>query len=811
VVFAVDVSASISPDSLDAATRWMSQATARGAPAHVRHLAFADRTEVIASPEALGALPVTMGQSGTRRRNGGEGPIDRSATNLERALQEAIHHFAPHRLKRLVLFTDGNPTTGELPRALRRLQQEGVRVFTVPARVREEGDAFVEGVVLPEAVQAREPVEVRVRIFSQKETQAAVELARAGEIVGRKQVALRAGANEVAFQIRAAEEGMTRLEVALEAEGDGFAENNRLAHAFWVGPPARVLYVEGTPESGQYLKRALEKEGIAVAVGSAEDLPERADGFEGFDAVILSDVAAPRLSEKSMSALETYVGEAGGGLLFAAGETSYGESGYSETVVEKILPVRFRVAEKKKDLALVIVLDKSYSMLGQKIDLAKEAARAALDLLEPTHRFGVVTFNWDPYVTVSLQAVSELARASMAEEIGRIQASGQTNIHPALKIAATQLGGTEAKVKHVILLSDGKSYPNDYQSLVTRMARDKITVSAVAVGEEADRELLANIARWGSGRSYFIEDARRVPQIFIEETRLAVQATLIEEPFRPAVVRAVEALRGIDFARAPLLRGYVSTEAKDNAEVLLDSPTHAPVLARWQYGLGKAVVFTSDVKNRWAADWLAWPGYGRLWGQLVRETMRRGSRNELDFQVGREGEEAVVSLRAVGADGRYPSGLLPAVEVTAPDGNLTRSTLRQTGPGAFEGRLAVSPSRAPSVFRLLDPANETKGAPPQALPFPYADEYRLYPVNEDLLRRIAQETGGKYRPEIADLFADYGDRAQVPTPLAPLLAALALVAFLFDIAVRRAPWFWKRFDSGARATAAPAAGRQEAA
>ena len=91
------------------------------------------------------------------------------------------------------------------------------------------------------------------------------------------------------------------------------------------------------------------------------------------------------------------------GSFFAAGETSYGEEGYSDTIVERILPVEFRVEEKWKDLSLIIVLDKSYSMYGRKIALAKEATKAALDLLEETHRFGVITFDWNPYTTIPLQ------------------------------------------------------------------------------------------------------------------------------------------------------------------------------------------------------------------------------------------------------------------------------------------------------------------------------------------------------------------------------------------------------------------------
>jgi len=117
--------------------------------------------------------------------------------------------------------------------------------------------------------------------------------------------------------------------------------------------------------------------------------------------------------------------------------------------------VEFRVEEKWKDLSLVIVLDKSYSMYGKKIALAKEATKAALDLLEETHRFGVVTFDWNPYVTIPLQLATN--KDWIKDGISRIQASAQTNIYPALERAFEQLLESPSKVKHVILLSDGKT------------------------------------------------------------------------------------------------------------------------------------------------------------------------------------------------------------------------------------------------------------------------------------------------------------------------------------------------------------------
>jgi hypothetical protein len=247
------------------------------------------------------------------------------------------------------------------------------------------------------------------------------------------------------------------------------------------------------------------------------------------------------------------------------------------------------------------------------------------------------------------------------------------------------------------------------------------------------------------------------------------------------------------------LKGFVSTQAKDTAEVLLASESEAPLLARWNYGLGRTAIFTSDVKNRWAVDWLQWDGYGKFWAQLVRETMRHLDREQIDFRVGREGREAIVALSAVGEDGHYLNDLSPEVEIIAPDGSSSSVSLRQVGSGSYEARFSLQhdPS-APYQFNL---SGDRLAGQSRTLFYADPDEYRLYPANVPLLRALSDLTGGKYRPEPEEIFADYGDRTSMPTQLWPYLAALALALYLLDIAVRRAPWFYRRFASSATGAA----------
>lgn len=796
VVYALDISRSVSSSFIEAAIKWIEQADREGAPAHARYLAFADHAVMLQKPGDMRSLAVTEGRP--RGASADATVIDQTATNLEQALDTALMGLDRDRAKRIVLLTDGNQTAGDVWRVLPRLTRANVRVYPIPAKVRDDNDAWVAGIDVPADVHSGEPVTVTVRIISAVETSAQVSVKDAKMVLGARKVQLKAGLNRIDFEAKLARAGAVTLSAEVVAKGDTVSENNRRQQSVWVNARPRILYVEGgQAEGAHYLADALTSQGIDTRVIAPAALPGSASDLAVYDAVILSDTPAKALAADKMQAIESYVRDLGGGLLFAGGENVHGEQGYSDTAVEKVLPVQFRALEKRKDLALVIALDRSYSMKGRKMEMAKEATRAALDLLEEQHRFGVVAFDSQTYIAVPMQYVRSRRKAE--DQISRIQASGQTNIYPALGIVYRLLQKTDSKAKHVILLSDGDTHPADFETLVKRMAGEKIVVSTVAVGADAGRALMSDIAKWGKGRAYVAENAESIPQIFIEETERAVRSNLLEESFRPVVKHRSAAFRGLEVDKLPELRGFVSSKARDHAEVLLASPSGAPLLVRWQYGLGKAVAFTSDVKNRWAANWLDWPGYGKFWAQQLRDVMRRDSGEALDFRVAREGGEAVIRLSVLTPDGNFRNGLVPQVRVTRADGSNSIISLEQTGAGTYQMRLPFGSSRQAERFELVDlpglPKQASLRAGARILHQDYPDEYRAFPPDIELLSALARATGGKVAPSIAEVFAQQGDESRTTKTLWPWFAALALIFYLLDIAVRRSPLAWRWLES----------------
>ena len=832
VIYAIDVSRSVSSSFLRQALAWAGAANERYQPAQARYLVFGDGARLVDSADEVLSVAVTVEDAASASSSNA---IGQSATDIEAALHSAMFGFARHHARRLVLITDGNQTRGDVWRALPRLQAQGVRVFTMPAAVSANSDAWIESIVIPFGVRKQEPVSVRVVVRSLTSVTAVVELAGPKRVLGKRNVALQSGENVIVFETRLSRAGSNILSARVRADGDQIAENDAKTESVWVGPRPRVLYVEGIPESARYLSDALRAHYIEVTVATAQALNEDRAMIDSHDAVIISDVYSYELESETAYRLEAYVRERGGGLIFAAGESTYGKQGYSNSEVERFLPVRFEGKRKRRELDLVLLIDRSHSMRGRKLELAKTAALSTLDLLEEQHRLSVIGFDSRPNIVVPLTEVGNKRRAE--DLIAGMTASGQTDIYPALAMARRMLADSSSSTKHVILLSDGVTAPlpgraatNDadrihaeiqagreeemrragtsqptaatpkltpdpgsIEGLVAALAEEKVSLSTVAIGAKPNLDLMSAIAELADGKSYFAKSDAEMPGLFVSETRRLLGESIVEEPFRPSVGNRGASLAGLDFASGPPLRGFVMTRAKQFSDVLLRAPKEQPLLATTHYGLGKTAAFLSDVKNRWSVDWLDWEGYGRLWSQVVRDVIPRTSQAGLRLQVSRDDNNAVVALTALAPDHSYRNSLLPKVRVTSPNGETSMLMLRQIAPGEYRARFPIGVGQAkPYRFEILEGGGIAKAESAQAgvrtLSYTWTDEYRALPPNNALLRALSEKTGGMFAPKAEDIFADRGDGGLAPQPLWHWFVSAALLLFLIDILVRRAPW-----------------------
>lgn len=559
----------------------------------------------------------------------------------------------------------------------------------------------------------------------------------------------------------------------------------------------RVLYIEGEyermPLAASYLKRALDRENIDVDVRGPRGVPTSSKELARYDLLLLSDVPSMFLGLGQAQAIESYVRDLGGGFIMAGGEDSFGSGGYQGTRIERILPVRFDGEKelRQPQVALALVIDRSGSMSGEKIEMAKESARATAEVLDPQDLISVVAFDNQPTAIVRLQKASN--RMRIAADIARLQPGGGTNILPALQEAFNVLAPANAKVKHVILLSDGQAAYEGIAEVCDEMRASRITVSAVGVGD-ADRNLLALVAEHGEGRMYMAENASELPKIFMKETQEVQKSSLVEETVTVHVVKRVEMIEGTSVESAPALRGYVSTKPKPLSEVILVSDRAEPLLARWRVGLGSVVAWTSDVKNRWAADWLTWPGFPKFWAQVIRTTMRHKQHESYDLGASVVDGLARVVVDAVSADDRFVNDLETTLEVIDPrDSKVTRALpMAQSAAGRYEAEFPVDRYGTFLLRAVHSRDGHTVAESVGAVALPYPTEYLRSTPNEQLLAQVALVTGGQNRPAPDKLFQPLGDSIRFRKDLWPHVLLGVAVLFLIDVYLRRVRFFGYR-------------------
>lgn len=707
---------------------------------------------------------------------------DGEGTDLAMAIQTAMAAMPGGGQRRVILLTDGNANRGDLDAALTAARDQDVEVSVVPLQPQQAAEVLIDDVTAPAEVQVGERFTIRIAIQSTIATQVELRLTESGNAIDRREIAVRPGRTILTIARNASSEGLLAYTAAITATIDGTSENNRASAVVSVRGAPLVWYVSGT--SGALLA-VLKAQRVRVRAMPAESLPAAASGYRGVSAVVLDNVPATILSPAQMAALRDYVALLGGGLLTVGGLHSYGIGGYARTPLEEALPVTMDVRHRLAipSMAVMLVIDTSGSMgsFGQqiaKVELAKETAQSVVELLGDRDLIGVIGFDQESRWLV--RPTQARFREQILSQLSRVQAGGGTNMHPALTLAHDALRRSGARVRHVIVLSDGQTDPGDFEGLVTRMAQDKITVSSVAIGGDADQQIMQNLARWGGGRSYHARDVYTIPQILTAEALLASRAYIIEERFVPEAVRS-DLVEGL---RLPSLRGYVATAPKPASSLHLISPQEDPILASWQFGLGRAIAFTSDAAPRWAVEWMAWRDLGRFWSRLVRWVTREDSGSiAVTLENHARGTELIVD--AFTPAGVPVDGLNVQARIAGPAASPAPIQALQSAPGRYEASIALDRSGTYAVTVAARGRGFT-AVRTTGLVIPYSSELKDLTTDRGTLLRIAEATGGKVIEDPKDAMVPSRGRSRT-TDAWPGLLSIALAAFVGEIVLRRVP------------------------
>ncbi len=806
VIFAVDDSLSIGEAGRTASAEFLQQATKDTPSNQYAILPFASvpgsfentipestaaagksESDNVASTDQLVIAGSVAGQAKEKWRQG---------TDLQSAIDIATAGIPPHYVPHVVLLSDGNETDGDI---MSTAVSAGLRISTVPLATRNDPEMQLSAVNVPAQVAEGEPFKIEVIVDSNHDDKAVIEVFKGEYRIVSELQDIKQGENKFYFtqQVNqptefsarisrpAPDENVTSAADETPVFDDTLLDNNLASGLVFTAGKPRVLLIESVPEAARHLEWAMSEEGIIVDTRPPQGMPDSLTDLQNYEVLILSNVPATDLTSRQMDVIRSYVSELGGGFIMLGGDESFGLGGYYKTVVEEVLPVRsdFEKEKEKPGLGMVLIIDKSGSMGGQKIELAKDAARGAVDLLGSKDQIGVIAFDGSPYWVSEVKSASQ--KSSVVDRISGIEAGGGTTLYPAMEEALKALQSTSAKLKHVIILTDGYSTPGDFEGITQEMAAARITVSTVGIGD-ADQSLLERIAELGNGRYYFASDPSSVPQIFAKETMTASKSAINEEPFLPMMVRATSVLADINFEEAPFLLGYVVTRPKATSEVILTSEAGDPLLSWWRYGLGMSVAFTSDAKSRWAAEWLTWNGYNRFWAQVIRHCMRKSESRGFVVDIQRHGSRSKVLIDAVNAEGQFLNKADTELTLIGPQLDSKSITVQQTAPGRYEAEIEMAAPGAWHLQMTQKVDGETLYQQSRGMIVGYSDELRLRSTNEELLKSVASASGGAFQPSPTSVFESVdGEFASSATPLWPWLLMVALILFVADVALRR--------------------------
>jgi Ca-activated chloride channel family protein len=799
VVYLLDASASMLDSTRDDLVRW--------ARASVRDMPEGDTAGVVVfgADALVDRLPSELDELSEPAT----APVA-GATDVAAAIRLAAAIFPAGTQQRMVLLSDGNDTSGEAEEAIAAAASRGIRLDVVTPADESAAEVLVDAVDAPSGARVGETIDLAVRVRSTITTMATLRLLADGATIATRELELEPGTATIPFSVIADEAGFHVFRAIIEPTEDRFGQNNAAdAYVLVTGEP-QVLVATDDAERAADLVASLGAGSLQVTVVPAGGVPSSLATLAGYDAIVLDNVEADQLGDATMASLQVYVRDLGRGLVMLGGRDSYGAGGYLDTPIEETLPVYMTVRDRERspDVALVAVVDKSGSMADchctgdsrdtanpsgqrgfEKVDIAKEAILRAAEALAPSDQLGVVAFDQNAHWAVRTAPIDF---GALGDGLG-FEADGNTNIFAGLKAAYDDLVDNPATLRHIILITDGWSTHGAYDELLDDMRAAGITLSTIGTGG-GSASILRRLAEESGGRYYDAADATTIPDIFLRETIRTAGEQVVEETFQPIPSSPSEILDGLDAGRLPQLLGYNATTAKGSATVSLLTGREDPLLAQWQYGLGRAVAWTSDARQQWATPWIGTPEFGTLTAQLVAWTLppQDSEGIEVHFSPGEDGQ-LNVEVTSFDDEAGPRNFYRTVLRLVSPDLEPTQTVLEQVGPGRYAGTVRADEQGA-YLVRVAQTFEDESGTDAASrtlgIVSPAAEEYRRLGIDADALATYARAGAGR---ELAladettprDVWRHDIEASAFPTPIWPSLLLLAILLVPLDVGVRR--------------------------
>ncbi|MGF9976405.1 VWA domain-containing protein [Viridibacillus arvi] len=697
---------------------------------------------------------------------------DSGQTNLANALQLVSNVVDRNKATRIVLFSDGVETAGSTMDQLSRLQNSNIQIDTVKVDKPVKQDVAITSFETPPVAYKGERQQLTVQIEASTNTTGELLLSANDKVIEKQKVQLDSGSNTVTFRHTAKGDGLIKYDVQLKMAEDALLENNELTSVTTVQGTPRILLVHGDDVKSSSLSNIIDQSTMKVDDISAIELPSMQSSYIGYDAIIFDNVSGHLVGEKKMTMIEQAVKNFGMGFMMIGGENSFGLGGYFKTPIETILPVEMEVKGKEQipSLGLTIVLDRSGSMSGNKINLAKEAAARSVELLREEDTFGFIAFDDRPWEIIPPTPLKDKKQA--IEQILSVAPNGGTEIYTSLSLAYERMQDIKLQRKHIILLTDGQAATNNsYEQLIAEGKKANITLSTVAIGQDSDRSLLQYLAEAGAGRFYDVADEETIPSILSRETSMLTRTYIEDNPFYPIIGGGTK-WQSLFKDGVPKMNAYIATTAKQTANVIAESEKDDPVFAEWKYGLGKTMAFTSDTAGKWSGDWARFQGRSDFWNTTVSELLP--AYNEVPYNIQQQSDGSFIVSE--------PTAQSAFMDIVVVDekGEELSITEEPLAPGKTRVNFEHGPGLV--FFRV---SNDEKGMYQAGLTIPYSTEYKIQPDNTKLLKELSTKTNGKELTDPAEAFRKLPTSSSNEQSIAQWLVFTAMLLFFIDITLRR--------------------------
>jgi uncharacterized membrane protein/Mg-chelatase subunit ChlD len=739
---------------------------------------------------------------------------DTERTDVASAVRLAMAMFPHDTGKRLVLMSDGNDNMGDVLTEARRAQADRIPIDVVPLRYEHRNEVYFERMIAPTHAEPGEQVTLRMVVGTYRRASGTITIYHNDRLVTmspeQSHVELAPGSNTLLVKLVVDTPGVQTYKAFFQPDDDSMdaipLNNTAGAFSFVTGSNAALL-ITADPQYDRPLSDALRSEKVDVVMKAASELGEfDLLQMQNYSTIILANIPAQTFTDQQLQNLATYVKDMGGGLIMLGGHESFGAGGWIGSPVEEIMPVSFEIKHKRVIPRGALVLIMHSCEVDRGNFWAKEMAKKSVDTISSQDYFGMLAYSYSPgganwEVPLGLNT----NKAAVKAKIDRMSNGDMPDFGSTMQMAYDELTvglGKDAAQKHVILLSDGDAAA-PWPKLVDDYVAAKITVSTIGIGwgQHVMEGTLMNIANQTGGKYYPARNPKQLPQIFVKESQVVRRPLIVDEPFQPRVLHASsELLGGIEAGREalPQLGGLVLTSVKPSPNVLtpivrMTDDGDDPVLAHWQYELGKTVAFTSGYWPVWGDAWTKWPKFAKFWAQIVRWTMRQEAPANFDTRTTNDGKRGRVTVDALDKDARFLNNLQMRTNLIGPDGKPTPLRFNQTGPGHYEAEFDVEKSGDYLAAVQVFDHGKASGTIRTGLTVPFSPEYRDLIPNEALLRQVADITGGRWldvpAPQ-ADVFShDLPPSEAKRAAWDWVLAWLLLPAFLLDVSVRRlASW-----------------------